>query len=118
MVKRNVSWNRLILTPSPAKSMEERAIWQTEKGTFLRVIVKPKSKKLDLVAEVAERVMILNLREPAREGKANRELIKRLSKTLGVALEDILLISGQRSREKILLIRNANAHEIEKRLTR
>lgn len=118
MAKRNSSWNRLILTPNLAKCMAERAIWQTEKGTFVRVRVKPKSKKRDFVAEVTERAIILNLEEPAREGKANKELMRRLSKTLGVSTRDILLISGQKSREKILLIRNLSAHEVEKRVTR
>ena len=84
--------------------MTERAIWESEKGTFLRVIVRPKSKERDLIAHFSDSEIIVNLRSPAREGKANTELVKRFSKLLQISTSSISLAAGQKSREKTLLI--------------
>lgn len=87
-----------------------------EKGIFLRVIVKPNSKEKELIGEIGSETIQINLTGPAREGKANTELVKRLSKHLNVSTSSIKLVVGHKSREKILLIEGMNIEEVEERL--
>ena len=87
-----------------------------EKGTFLRVIVRPNSKEKVLISEITEESILVNLTGPAREGKANTELVKRMSKKLKVSTSAIRIVSGHKSREKILLIDGMSAKDVEKRL--
>ena len=84
--------------------MTHGPVWDNEKGVFIRVVVRPRSKEREFVAEVTSEFVHVNLSSPAREGKANTELIKRMAKTLGVSTGDITLVSGHKSREKTLFI--------------
>ncbi|MFW9909125.1 MAG: DUF167 domain-containing protein [Candidatus Thorarchaeota archaeon] len=84
--------------------MDENVVWENEKGTFLRVQVKPNATDRDLIAEFSESLLVVNLKGPAREGRANTELVKRLAKALNTSTSNIAIISGLKSREKILRI--------------
>ncbi len=92
-------------------------IWESEKGTFLRVIVRPKSREKDFVAEISPEVIVVNLKGPAREGKANSELVKRLAKVLSISAGSIRLVAGYKSREKTLLVEGLSLEDIEQRLS-
>ncbi len=85
------------------------AIWETEKGTFLRVSVHPNSKEKRFVSEITSETIHINLRSQARGGKANSELLKELAKSLHISTADISLITGHKSREKILMISGISA---------
>jgi len=93
-------------------SVSKEVIWQADAGTFLRVFVKPRSGKRNLLEEMTENTIQLNLKSSARRGKANKELLKRVSKVLGISSGDILLVAGQRSRDKTLLIPSMEPDEI------
>ncbi|TFG99763.1 DUF167 domain-containing protein [Candidatus Thorarchaeota archaeon] len=97
--------------------MDTGPVWKGEKGIFLRVIVKPNSKEKELVGEIGSETIQVNLTGPAREGKANTELVKRLSKRLKVSTSSIKLVAGHKSREKILLIEGIRIEEVEDRLS-
>jgi len=97
--------------------MDSKSIWMSEKGTFLRVIVKPNSKEKQLVAEINPDSILINLTGPAREGKANTELVKKLSKILKISSSSIRIVAGHKSREKILLIVGLNIEEVEQKLS-
>lgn len=93
-----------------------KAIWETARGTLLRVLVRPNSKARNLIAEITPEAIHINLRGPARDGKANVELLKRLSKRLGLSTADISIVAGHRSREKTLLIVGVDQDDLSKRL--
>lgn len=93
------------------------AIWETERGTLLKVIVRPKSKEKNLVAEISPEVIVINLKSPAREGKANSELIKRMAKVLEISTSSITLVAGHKAKEKTLLVQGLNPVEIEQRMS-
>ena len=97
--------------------MKTGPIWMSGKGTFLRVVVKPNSKEKKLVGLISSDYILINLTSPAREGKANTELVKRLSKVLKISTSSINLIGGQKTREKTLLIEGLSAEEVEDRLS-
>ncbi|MHA2020218.1 MAG: DUF167 domain-containing protein [Candidatus Thorarchaeota archaeon] len=84
--------------------MHRDAVWETEDGVFLRVLVKPKSTLRKLISDIDKDMVVVNLKAPAREGKANTELLKRMAKTLDISTGNIKLIAGHKSREKTLLI--------------
>lgn len=84
--------------------MHKDAVWETDEGVFLRVLVKPKSTLKKLISDLNEDKVVVNLKSPAREGKANTELLKRISKVLGTSTGNVKLIAGHKSREKTLLI--------------
>ena len=95
-----------------------KAVWESEKGTFLRIIVRPNSKEKNFVSKVTPGAIIINLKGPAREGKANSELLKRLSKILRLSTRDISLVAGHKSREKTVLIVGIDAEELTNKLLR
>jgi len=97
--------------------MDSAPVWISEKGTFLRVIVKPNSKKSELIAEKYPDSILINLASPAKEGKANIELVKRLAKVLKISTSSLKLVAGHKSREKILLIDGLSAEEVKQRLS-
>lgn len=93
------------------------AIWKSEKGTFLRVFVRPNSREKNFVAEISPEVIVVNLKSPAREGKANSELVKRLARVLTISVSNIRLVAGHKSKEKTLLIDGLSPEDIEQRLS-
>lgn len=96
--------------------MPRGAVWENEKGAFLKVTARPRSKSRDFVFGLDDESLIVNLTSPAREGKANTELLKRLSKLLGVSGGSLSLVSGHKSKEKTVFIERATAEQIMKTL--
>ncbi|MFW9788439.1 MAG: DUF167 domain-containing protein [Candidatus Thorarchaeota archaeon] len=92
------------------------AIWETARGTLLRVIVRPNSKEKNFVAYITPEAILVNLQSPAREGKANSELIKKLSKMLKVSTSEISLVAGHKTKEKTMLIVGMSAEELTDKL--
>ena len=93
------------------------AIWKSERGTFLRVIVRPNSREKNFLAEISPEVILVNLKSPAREGKANSELVKRLARVLMISAGNIRLVAGHKSKEKTLLVESLSTEDIEQRLS-
>jgi hypothetical protein len=100
----------------PNQNTMVNAIWETARGTLVRVIVRPNSKEKKFVAHITPEAILVNLRSPAREGKANSELVKKLSKMLKVSSADISLVAGHKTREKTLLIVGIDAEQIANKL--
>jgi len=93
-----------------------KAIWETARGTLVRVIVRSNSMESKFIAEVTPESIHINLKGPAREGKANSELLKKLSKMLRISSTDIRLVAGHKSKEKTILIVGIDAEELTNRL--
>ncbi|MHA1905910.1 MAG: DUF167 domain-containing protein [Candidatus Thorarchaeota archaeon] len=93
--------------------MAENLLWESERGTFLRVLVRPNSGNRDFIESFSDTELVINLKGPAREGKANTELVKKMAKVLGTSTGNLSIASGHKSREKTLLI--SNLREIEVR---
>lgn len=111
------SENTLIEARSIYDIMSTESIWESERGTFIRVVVKPSSKSKTFVEEITPDAVFLNLSVPAREGKANTELIKKMAKLLGVSSTNVVLVAGHRNREKTLLVLGKAREEIVLKLS-
>jgi uncharacterized protein (TIGR00251 family) len=94
--------------------MVEEAIWESKAGTFLRITVRPKSKKKELIERLSEVEIVFNLKSPARNGKANAELLKRLSKLLQLSTKDIRIVAGHKSKTKTILIQGFSIDDVKK----
>lgn len=75
----------------------------------IRVI--PRSSKSEIVGEYDGNLKV-KLCSPPIDGKANKELIKLLSKTLKSAKSDIEIISGETSKSKRIQIKTTNKQNI------
>jgi uncharacterized protein (TIGR00251 family) len=91
----------------------------------LRVHVIPSAKIDNVVGELATAspscgghggAIKIKLRAPAVEGKANVALIDFLSERLKVPARTIVLLRGQRSRDKLVRIDSLNEEDIQRRL--
>ncbi len=68
----------------------------------IKVKVKPNSAKNEVLGLDEQGFLRVNVKAPAQKGKANKELIKLLSKHFKKKVE---IISGLKSREKRVLVR-------------
>ncbi len=71
--------------------------------TIISVKVKPNSKKQD-VQTAEDGSLIVHLKSPPVDGKANEELIKILAKKFNVSKSSITIKSGASSRSKLIEI--------------
>jgi uncharacterized protein (TIGR00251 family) len=67
----------------------------------IRVIVKPNAKQQQILT-AADGSLVVRLKSPPVDGKANAELIKLLAKHYRVRRSQITLLHGQTARQKLL----------------
>jgi uncharacterized protein (TIGR00251 family) len=66
----------------------------------IKVKVKPNSKTEELSREGDS--FVVKVKEPPKEGKANRAVIKLLAEHFGVPQSQVRILSGFRSRNKVI----------------
>jgi uncharacterized protein (TIGR00251 family) len=72
----------------------------------IRVTVKPNSKTEELTHEGD--AFTIRVREPAREGKANKAVVRLLARYLGVPQSRVRIVSGLTCKNKVLRLRKSN----------
>lgn len=85
-----------------------------------KIKVTPKSKKPGVeVVSVLDNVLTLKVKvsSPPEDGKANKEVIERLSDYFDVPKSKITIKSGHTSREKVFLIDGVEIDKIPRQLT-
>jgi len=90
-------------------------IEEQEGGVILTVKVIPGSSRNALIQGAGDK-LVIKLTSPPVEGKANKQLMKFLSKKLGVPPSSISIMRGGASREKILFIAGADGAAVRKKL--
>ena len=81
----------------------------------LKVRVKPKSSRRGIL-DCRDGVWLVSLTSPPEGGKANKELLKLLSKKLKVAVSNMRIHSGEKSRNKSIDIPELSEEEIDELL--
>jgi uncharacterized protein (TIGR00251 family) len=81
----------------------------------IRVFVKPRAGK-SRVCGVREGVLEVALAAPPVDGEANAELVKTLARTFGIAKSSVQLVSGERSRTKLLAVTGVTEDVLRQRL--
>jgi uncharacterized protein (TIGR00251 family) len=84
-------------------------ITQSKNGIILEVLIKPKSRKFEILLEEDE--LIVRCTEEPFKGKVNKELLKNLARLFHTNVE---IVSGATSKQKRLLLRNIDKSEVER----
>lgn len=84
-------------------------------GVSLAVRVAPRASRNEL-AGVEAGALKVRLTAPPVEGAANQALVKLLAKSLGLAKGKVVVVSGERSRDKRVLVRGLSQDELRRRL--
>jgi len=91
------------------------AISKHPRGVTLNVIVQPRASRSAIVGE-HEGAIKIRLAAPPVDGAANAELIALLARRLGLRKGDIEILSGERSRRKVVLVIGLGEHDATQRL--
>ncbi len=78
-------------------------IRETREGMLIQIKVKPGSKREGVFKDVLE------VKDRAESGRANMAVLKFLKKLTG---REAVMVSGFKSREKLILIRNASKKDL------
>ncbi|XP_018332294.1 UPF0235 protein C15orf40 homolog [Agrilus planipennis] len=73
------------------------------KCVIIKVLAKPGAKQ-NAITEISEEGVGIQINAPPVDGEANTELIKYLSKVLGLRKSDLSLDRGSKSRQKIVKV--------------
>ena len=78
-------------------------MWYEKKDGYIILYIKaqPNSSKNKIAGILGDSLKI-NIKAPAVEGAANKELVKFLSKSFKIAKSDIEFVSGQTSKRKAI----------------
>ncbi len=90
-------------------------IREVEGGVVVSVKVQPSASKDRVIGEHADQIKIAVTVAPEK-GKANKAVIKVLSKWLGIKSSDIQIVFGETLREKKVFIKNINDENITRLL--
>ena len=88
-------------------------VTETKNGTIIEVFVKPNQPKFNIKID-SDEIIVFCTEEPVK-GKVNKELVRELSRFFHAKIE---LVSGLTSRQKQLLIRDREKHQVERLLHR
>lgn len=83
----------------------------------VRLRVVPNAKRSEFVGRHGEALKV-KIAAPALEGRANEELIDFLSEALGISRREVTLVSGEKSRDKLVEIAGLDLDEAISRLER
>lgn len=88
-------------------------MWLRSNGTSSTIQCKihPNAKK-DSIEGIKDDMLCVHLNAPPVEGKANKALVKYLSKRLHIAKSKISIIQGEKNRIKVLCIDDIGPEEI------
>ncbi|KHE93386.1 MAG: DUF167 domain-containing protein [Candidatus Scalindua rubra] len=88
-------------------------IREVDGGVIVSVKVQPNASKDRVVGMHADQIKIAVTVAPEK-GKANKAVIKVLSRLLGIKNSDIQIISGETSRDKKVFIKNISEEDINR----
>ena len=69
----------------------------------LRIKVLPDVKR-EYVRRDAKGVLLIGIKEPAKEGRANHRVRELLSAHLDVPVKNVIIVSGTKARSKMILV--------------
>jgi uncharacterized protein len=85
-------------------------------GVTIAVSVQPGAKKSEWVGVLEDGTVKIKIKAPAQEGKANQELIRFLSESLGLRKSGVRIVSGETGRKKKILLSDIDPASLLSRL--
>ena len=86
-------------------------------GIFLNLRVSPGARRTSIEGPYGEDALKLKVASPPVDGMANAEVERFLAKLLGVSRSDVAVVRGASSRDKVVLVRGAQAQTSREVLT-
>ena len=90
-------------------------IQETASGLTLAIKVQPRAKRNAILGELGG-ALKLALTAPPVDGRANDACLEFLSEILDLDRSSITLVSGQRSRNKVVRVKGLSAQQLRQRL--
>lgn len=90
-------------------------IEQRDEAVHLALRVTPRSRRDEVAGVHGDRLRV-RLQSPPVDGKANRALVRFLGRALAVPGSAVVLIRGERGREKTVAIEGRTVEDIRRRL--
>jgi uncharacterized protein (TIGR00251 family) len=84
-------------------------------GFVLSVRAQPGARKAGVLGE-QDGALKVAVTAPADEGRANKALLEALREALDLKRSQVALLSGEKSRQKLFLIRGLSREELQTRL--
>ncbi|MBC7076104.1 MAG: YggU family protein [Syntrophomonadaceae bacterium] len=88
---------------------------EIEDGIKLEVKVQPRSSKNQIIGEY-EGALKIKLTAAPVEGEANQALIKFLADLLSIPKRNVVLVKGESSRNKTVIVKGINKEELLKKI--
>ncbi len=88
------------------------ALSSSSRGTLVRVKIRPRSRSFKITPAVDH--ILVECKNPPEKGKANREVLKELSRLLHHRAQ---IVSGHRSRTKVVFIELMEPEEVREILS-
>ena len=85
-------------------------------GAALAIKVQPKASKDEIAGILDDGTIKIRLTAPPADGKANKALIKFLSKLIGVPASKIDIVAGEKGRKKLVSILDKDAKFVHKKI--
>ena len=84
----------------------------------LAILVRPRARRAGLRGFRADGRLVLAVGAPPEGGRANEAVADLLCEALGVRARDVTIVSGERSREKLVEVQGLDEGELRSRLER
>lgn len=84
-------------------------------GVLLAIRVTPRAARARIAGERAQRLLV-HVSAPPLDGRANDAACRLLAKALGIAPGLVTLVSGERSRDKLVRVQGRSPAEVAQRL--
>jgi len=103
----NRSDRGILLFTMPESDFSAVALREGPEGTELPVRVTPRARR-SAVAGLWQSSLRIQVSAPPEEGKANQELCSFLAGLFGLPKSRVLLLRGERSKDKVILLRGVS----------
>ena len=80
-------------------------------GATIAVRVAPRASRTQVAGRHGDALKV-SLAAPPVDGAANAELIRCLARLVGVRRSDVTIVRGERSRDKVVLVRGVDAWQL------
>jgi len=96
--------------------MRDFNITDARKGAALAVRIVPKASRTEIAGIEEDGTLKIRLTAPPVEGKANEELIAFLAQVLDARPEQLEIVAGHNTREKLISIFDISIPEVNERI--
>jgi hypothetical protein len=84
-------------------------------STYIAVRITPRARASELAGE-RDGVLLVRVRAPPTDGRANAELCRLIAKHAGVGVRNVAVARGASAREKLVHVEGIDEQELKRRL--